>query len=207
VRRAYAADVAATAAQRDADVAADAGLAGIQQRLDVPHHGIEVQPLMQQIAIEAAEVLFPELLPLGQHELLELAMRLDQHQRRRRLERDPALDAENRVAQMNPAADAPLAGEGVQLGNQRRPGQGPPVERHRQAALEAERDLEGVGGLRGRLGQCPDVLTRRVPRVVELAPADGRPPQRDVDRQVGRARRDVHADGLQGRGGRRARDV
>src|SRR5690348_5772733 len=42
------------------------------ERLDVPAGGVEPLPLVQPVAVEAAELVLPEELPLGGDELLEL---------------------------------------------------------------------------------------------------------------------------------------
>ncbi len=64
------------------------------------------QALVQAPAVHVAQVILPETLVLDQHELLELAVGIDQYFRRRRLERDAALDAEHGVAEVDAAADA-----------------------------------------------------------------------------------------------------
>ena len=50
----------------------------VKQGLDVAERGIEVLPLMQPVTVEGGELVLPEGLPLGEHELLELAVRGDE---------------------------------------------------------------------------------------------------------------------------------
>jgi hypothetical protein len=111
------------------------------QRLDVPKGGIEILALMQPIAVEPAELILPEGLPLGEHQLLELAVRADQEQRRARLEPDPALDAERGLAHVNAAADAVGFAELSQSADQWRAFERDSVERHRQSVVPREHDL------------------------------------------------------------------
>ena len=80
-----------------------------EQRLDVAAYRVEVLPLVHQIAIRLRDGFLDARLLAGQHQLLELAMRGQQHLRRRRLESDPPLGADDGVAQVDAAADAERA--------------------------------------------------------------------------------------------------
>src|SRR5512142_3084989 len=60
----------------------DALLRVPDQRLDVAQRRIEVLSLVQPVAVEAAALILPERLPAGEHQLLELAVRVDQQERR-----------------------------------------------------------------------------------------------------------------------------
>src|SRR5690606_36576794 len=100
----------------DTSGASDTLLRRIDHRLDVAQGRIEVVTLVQSIAVGATELILPERLPLGEHQLLELAMRSDEDQRRTGFEADPSLDAERGLAHVNTVTDAELRGthrEGV----------------------------------------------------------------------------------------------
>ena len=62
--------------------------------------------LVHQVAVDGGDGLLDLQLLAGEDELLELAVGGEQHLRRRRLEGDPPLDAEDRVAEVDAAADA-----------------------------------------------------------------------------------------------------
>ena len=61
-----------------AGLAGDPRLRAGDQRLDVAERGIEVVALVQPVAVEAAELVLPERLPLGEHQLLQLAVGADE---------------------------------------------------------------------------------------------------------------------------------
>ena len=104
--------------------------------------GIEVLALVQPVAVEAAELVLPERLPLGEHQLLQLAVRADEQQRGAGLEADPALDAERGLAHVDVAADAVgLARARPAAATSAGPASGTAVERDGQAPLPAEDDL------------------------------------------------------------------
>ena len=56
---------------------------------------------MQPVAVEASERVLPEHLPLGEHQLFQFPMRLDQQERGTGLEADASLDAECGLAHMD----------------------------------------------------------------------------------------------------------
>ena len=87
-------------------VPGDPRLRAGDERLDVTQRRVEVLALVQPIAVEAGELVLPECLPPGEDQLLELAVRTDQQEGRARLEADPPLDAERRLADVDVAADA-----------------------------------------------------------------------------------------------------
>jgi hypothetical protein len=103
-----------------ANVAGDALLTPFEEGFDVPHHGVEPQPLVEERAVEVAEGPLDGELATGEDELLDLAVRGDEDHRRRGLERDAALEPEDRVADVDPAADAVGPGAAVQLVARRR---------------------------------------------------------------------------------------
>src|ERR1043166_8899886 len=92
-----------------------AGLAGHpllgarDEGLDVPERRVEVVTLVEPVAVETAELILPEDLPLGERHLLQLAVRRDEQQGGAGLEADPALDAEGGLPDVNVAAE-PVAG-------------------------------------------------------------------------------------------------
>ena len=65
-----------------------------------------ITALVQTVAVELSELVLPKALPLGEHQLLELAVRGDQRQGGPGLETDPSLDAERGFAKMDVSADA-----------------------------------------------------------------------------------------------------
>jgi hypothetical protein len=129
-------------------------------------------------SVEAADLLAPVLLPLGANKFLQLAVRADEDQRRGRLEGDAALEPEDRVADVHAAADAVRPGAGVERLEQRHARQRLAVEGDRQAGLEADHQLLGLGLRgRGRDGHGVGVVGRQPPGVVRLLAADGRAEQ------------------------------
>src|SRR5215469_13516025 len=112
-------------------LAGHALLRGDEQRLDVAAHGIEQLTLVHQVAVRLRQQLLDALLPPGESELLELAVRGEQHLGRRRLERDASLGADDGVTEMDAAADAEGCSERLQLLDDLDRRGGAPVERHR----------------------------------------------------------------------------
>src|SRR5207244_1630480 len=55
-----------------ADIARDGLLAAADQGLDVAHHGVEIEALVEHVAVYVRQMVFPELLLFGEHELLQL---------------------------------------------------------------------------------------------------------------------------------------
>src|SRR5690349_19946195 len=162
----------------DAGVARHARLRAGDQRLDVAKRGVEILALVQPVAIEPPELVLPEGLPLREDQLLELAVRADQEQRRARLEADASLDAERGLADVDVAADAVALAQLAQPGDQRRARAGRAVERHRQTFAPAEHDL----ARRRRVGRRIHQLGGRPgPGIVGPAAAPGRAPEPTVD--------------------------
>ena len=67
--------------QIDVHVAAHRALAALEHGLHVSHHRIVVLPLVQVIAVESGDLVFPEELPFGQRMFLEHVMRFDDNHR------------------------------------------------------------------------------------------------------------------------------
>src|SRR4030095_9194743 len=92
--------------EEEIDVAGDPLLRRAEQGLDVAAHRIEMLTLVNEIAVDGGDRLLQPQLPAGQHELFELPVRGDQHLGGRGFEGHPAPDAEDGLAEMDPAADA-----------------------------------------------------------------------------------------------------
>src|SRR5690606_8195797 len=99
--------------------AGHARLRRAEQRLDVAAHRIEMLALVDQIAIDLRELILDARLRRAERQLLELAVRGQQDLGGRRLERDAALRADDRVAEMDPAADRIAAAERLEPLDQR----------------------------------------------------------------------------------------
>src|SRR5215472_13887373 len=139
--------------QFEAHLAGYALLRRDQQRLDVAAHGIQELALVHQVAVRLCQQLLDALLPPGERELLELAVRREQHFGGRCLERHPALGADDGVAEVDAAADAEGRGECLELLDDLDRRGGAPVERGGSTPQEAEhvtlglaRAREGVAG-------------------------------------------------------------
>src|SRR5579885_510102 len=78
-------------------------LRGTEQRLDVAAHGIQQLTLVHEIPVRLRDRLLDALLAAGEHELLELPVRGEQHLGGRRLECNASLGADDRIAEMNAA--------------------------------------------------------------------------------------------------------
>src|SRR5215210_6449876 len=89
----------------------DARLRARDQGLDVPEGGVEVLSFVQPVTIEARQLIFPERLPLGEHQLLELTVSSDEEQRGASLEADTPLDPQCGLPHMDVAADPILGGD------------------------------------------------------------------------------------------------
>src|SRR5579864_4965928 len=96
-------------------LAGDARLGREQERLDVAAHGIQQLALVYQITVRLCQLLLDALLASGEGELLELAVRGEQHLRRGRLDGDASLGADDGVAEVNAAADAEGRSERLEL--------------------------------------------------------------------------------------------
>ncbi len=106
MRRGDALDERRARTQQHLHLAGHARLRGHEQGLDVAAHGIEMLSLVHQIAVGLRDGFLDARLLAGQHQLLELAVRGEQHVRRRGLEGDASLGADDGVAQMDAAPDA-----------------------------------------------------------------------------------------------------
>ncbi len=73
-------------------------LRGHEQSLDIAAHRVEMLSLVHQISVGLRDGLLDARLFAGQHQLLELAMRREQHLGGRGLEGHPSLGADDRVA-------------------------------------------------------------------------------------------------------------
>ena len=67
-------------------LAGDALLGRLQEGLDVAHDGVEILTFVQHHPVEAGELFLLHLLPAGEHELLQLAVGIEQNRGRRRFE-------------------------------------------------------------------------------------------------------------------------
>src|SRR5690606_8220902 len=124
----------------------------------------------------------------------ELAMRVDQELRGRRLERDAALRADQRVAEMYAAADAVLGAARPEPLDQRDGVEPRAVEAHGHAALELDLDLAERRRLLERAGrEHPGRLGDAALRVERLGAADRDAPESAVRRIRRAARRHGHA--------------
>ena len=132
MRRVDALDERRAGTQQHSHFAAHPRLRGREQGLDVAAHRIEMLSLVHQIAVGLCDGLLDARLLAGEHQLLELAVRREQHLRRRRLEGDASLGADDGVAQMDAAADAVGARELLQLLDE--------GDRRQTLAVEARRD-------------------------------------------------------------------
>ena len=186
VRAADAVDPESTLGEAHPGVADHPLLRADDHRLDVPHHRVEGLALVQPIAPELGDVVLPEALPPGQDELLELAVGGDEDLGGARFETDPALDAEDGLAEVDAAADAVGGEPRVECLHELGSGQDRAVEAHRETGLPADDEI-GRGG-RFHVGRRPRVLGRALPRVVGPAAAEGRAPETAVDRVASRLR-------------------
>src|SRR5689334_16528481 len=80
-RTAHAGDLKPSRGQQHARIAYHASLRARDQRFDVTQRRIEILSLVQPVAVELPQLVLPEHLPAREHQLLELAVRVDQHQR------------------------------------------------------------------------------------------------------------------------------
>ena len=98
-------------------------LRGEKQRLDVAADRIQQLALVHQIAVGLRDRLLDALLAAREHELLELAVRGEQHLGGGRLERHPALRADDGIAKMDAAADAERRGQRLECLDERSTGE------------------------------------------------------------------------------------
>src|SRR3954453_16000092 len=110
----------------------------MQEAFEVARHWIEELPFVQQRSVEIAELIFPKDLLGAEHELFQFTMRSDQQMRRRRVEANASFDSENRVAEMNPAPDAVLPANRVELHDEVDGISRSSIERARSAFLKSD---------------------------------------------------------------------
>src|SRR5690606_3919264 len=183
MRRLHADDEYAARAKQAAYRAGHARLRRLEQGFDIPRRGIELLAFVDEIAVGLRERLLDTHLQARQRQLLELAVRGQQDLRGRRLERDAALRAEDRVAQMDAAADRVRRSDRLELLDQRDRREPLAVDRYRHAALEADLDLDRLLGLVERAGrEHPRGLGDGVLRVERLGAADRHAPEPAIDR-------------------------
>src|SRR5262249_1725989 len=107
-------------------------------------------------------MVLPEDLPLGENELLDLAMGRDQDQPGAGFEADPTLDAERGLADVDSSTDTELGRERPQSSDERRTVERSSIEGRGQPSLPPEGDLPGRGRVLGRIDQ---VLRGRRPGI------------------------------------------
>ena len=129
--------------QPQVHLARDALLRGQQQRLDVAAHRVEQLPLVHQVAVGLRDRLLDALLAPGEHQLLELAVRGEQHLSGRGLERHAPLGADDGVAEVDAAADAEGGGEALERLDDLNRRERAAVEGRRAAGAEAEHVARG----------------------------------------------------------------
>src|SRR3982751_3452433 len=105
VRRLHALDEQTTRTEQHVHLARNARLRRQEQRLDVTTYRVEQLAFVHPVAIRTCEGLLDALLARREHELLELAMRGEQRFGGRRFEGHASLRADDRVAEMDTAAD------------------------------------------------------------------------------------------------------
>ena len=120
----------------------DVLLGVFQKGFDIAHHRVEVLALVQQHAIPVGQLLFPVLLPFGEHVFFQQVVGFDNNERRRRLEAHPPFDADDGVAHMGVAADGKGPGQFLEglygLGGM---GEGFPVQAGEFALFKPEAHL------------------------------------------------------------------
>ena len=122
-------------------------------------------------------------------ELLELAVREDEHRRRGSLEGDAALEAEDRVAEVDAAADAEGRRERVEALDERDRREPLAVDRNGHASIEADAmDFRRARPVERAAREHPGVLRQRIDGVVRLLTADGDSPRARGSPNTRRAR-------------------
>ena len=86
-----------------------------QESLDVAGHRLQKLPFVYHCAIPVGELLLPVQLPFGEHVLFQGVVRLDDYQRRGGFKTDAALDADNRVADVDVTPDGKWSGQFLQF--------------------------------------------------------------------------------------------
>src|SRR5690349_5527381 len=187
VRRLHAFDEHCAAGESHERAARDARLARGEERLEIALERIVEEALMEAAAVDVAEMVLPETLLFGEDQLLELAVRVEQDLRRRRLERDASLDAEHRVAEVVAAADAELAAVVVQALDQVDRRHAHAVDRDGNARFERDLDARVAAAA---FRPVPRFLGERLRAVAHLRAADREAPEPRVDRVAAAGRRD-----------------
>src|SRR5574337_501739 len=95
MRRTHAVHRPAARIKRELYLAGDALLAGCEKGFQIPREWIKKMALMQQLAVEIAERVLPELLLAAEHQFFQLTVRGNQQVRGRRFETHAPLDTEN----------------------------------------------------------------------------------------------------------------
>src|SRR6185437_6274238 len=153
VRRVDSLDEDAARPQEHVHVARHALLRGDEQRLDVAADRIEELALVHEIAIGLGDELLDALLPAGEHELLELAVRGEEQLGGRRLEGDATLRADDGVAEMDAAADAEGRRSRLERFDQRNGPERAAIERRWSSAQERDGVPFGLARPRERLAR------------------------------------------------------
>ena len=143
---------------------------------------------MHEIPVGLGHQFLDALLAAGEHQLLELAVRGQQHIRRRCLEGHAALGADDGVAEMNAAADTEGCGERLERLDDGHGRKRLAVECDRASLVEGQHVTLRSARLReGVARQEPGVLGNAAGGSECFLAADGHAPQAAVDR-VFRAR-------------------
>src|SRR6185503_15269482 len=155
--------------------------------------GVELLAFVNQLAIDLAHGLLDRRLRAEQRQLLQLAVRADQVLRGRRLERDAALRADDRVAQVNAAADTVARAELFDLLDESHRVEPLAVEADGHALRELDLDFaDWLGFLERARREHPRRLGNAALRVERLGAADGDAPEAAVRRVRRAARRHGH---------------
>src|SRR5688572_23456026 len=149
---------------------------------------------MQPVAVKAGQLILPEGLPLGEHELLELAVGADQHQSGARLEADPPLDTQGGLSHVNTVSDSVGRCQIAELADQLRARERPAVQFDREPQFPPQNDLARRRDLCWSLQQ---LAGRTLPRVMGPSSAPGCPPQPPIDRVRARLARNRQAPSRQ----------
>src|SRR5688572_294062 len=178
VRRGHAEHEQAARSELHADLAGHASLRRRQQCLDVAACGVELLALVNQLAVDLAHGLLHDGLAAEQRQLLELAMGGDQDLGGGRLERDAPLGADDRVAQVNAAADAVARAELLDFLEERHGIETLAVERDGNTLREFDLELAERLRLVERAGrEHPRRFRNAALRVERLRAADRDTPQ------------------------------
>ena len=136
-------------------------------------------------------MVLPETLPVGQGNLLELPVSVNQNDRRAGLERDPSLDPEYGVADVNTKADPVTSTDLAQPVDQVNTLQHLAANRDGDALLEAELQELAASHLLGGDRLLKNLARDLAGGIVRHSTANGRPPEPRVDRVLANARIDI----------------